>query len=85
MMGDVHQAPSGSRSHELQDIDPKTGARVDVKSQEPERDIQELDESEGQVTIAPVETAQELVSSVLHLEDDPTMNPVTFRTIFLGM
>jgi hypothetical protein len=34
---------------------------------------------------APVETSEELVTEVLHVEDDPTLNPWTFRTWFLGM
>jgi hypothetical protein len=34
---------------------------------------------------APVETAAELSTEVIHVEDDPTLNPWTFRTWFLGM
>jgi hypothetical protein len=33
----------------------------------------------------PVETAEELVTEVIHVEDDPTLNPWTFRTWFLGI
>ena len=33
----------------------------------------------------PPETAKDLVTEVLHVEDDPTLNPWTFRTWFLGV
>lgn len=33
----------------------------------------------------PVETAKDLVTQVLHVDDDPTLNPLTFRVAFLGM
>jgi hypothetical protein len=34
---------------------------------------------------APPETAKDLVTEVLQVEDDPSLNPWTFRTWFLGM
>jgi hypothetical protein len=34
---------------------------------------------------APVETDLQLVTSVLRVEDDPSINPWTFRMWFLGM
>jgi hypothetical protein len=34
---------------------------------------------------APVETDLQLVTSVLSVEDDPSINPWTFRMWFLGM
>ncbi|KAF2401938.1 OPT superfamily oligopeptide transporter [Trichodelitschia bisporula] len=34
---------------------------------------------------APVETARDLVTEVIHATDDPTLNPWTFRTWFLGI
>jgi hypothetical protein len=33
---------------------------------------------------SPAETAKDLITEVLHVEDDPTLNPWTFRTWFLG-
>jgi hypothetical protein len=33
---------------------------------------------------APAETAEDLVTEVIHATDDPTLNPWTFRTWFLG-
>jgi hypothetical protein len=34
---------------------------------------------------SPAETAEDLVTEVIHATDDPTLNPWTFRTWFLGM
>jgi hypothetical protein len=34
---------------------------------------------------APAETAEDLVTEVIHATDDPTLNPWTFRAWFLGM
>jgi hypothetical protein len=34
---------------------------------------------------APAETAKDLVTEVIHAYDDPTLNPWTFRTWFLGV
>ena len=32
----------------------------------------------------PVSTAEELVTNILHVDDDPTLNPWTFRMWFIG-
>jgi hypothetical protein len=32
----------------------------------------------------PPETAEDFVTEVIHARDDPTLNPWTFRTAFLG-
>lgn len=40
-------------------------------------------EEEGATTV--VETANDLVTKVIHVQDDPTMSVVTFRVIFLGL
>lgn len=32
-----------------------------------------------------VSTAEEIVTKVIHVEDDPTLNPWTFRMFFLGV
>lgn len=46
--------------------------------------VPELDEDEEKGHNKPVETARDLVTSILRTEDDPTLNPWTFRTWFLG-
>ena len=40
------------------------------------------DVEEGEIHVA---SAKDLVTQILHVEDDPTLNPWTFRMWFLGM
>jgi hypothetical protein len=44
----------------------------------------DLPESERRMSVV-AQTAEDLVTKVIGLEDDPTMSPWTFRTFFLGM
>jgi hypothetical protein len=39
---------------------------------------------DGERYNAPPETATDLITEVLHAQDDPSLNPWTFRTWFLG-
>lgn len=41
-------------------------------------------EAEEEGVTAVVETAEDLVTKVIHVEDDPNMPVLTFRVIFLG-
>ncbi|KAJ5186100.1 Oligopeptide transporter OPT superfamily [Penicillium cf. griseofulvum] len=34
---------------------------------------------------APLQTAEEIVTHVIHVDDDPTLNPWTFRMFFIGL
>ena len=44
------------------------------------------DEEDGvQKVEAPVETAKDLLTKVLHVDDDPSISPWTFRLFVLGM
>jgi hypothetical protein len=43
-----------------------------------------LDEDEEEVHKKPVETARDIVTSIITAEDDPSLSPWTFRTWFLG-
>lgn len=67
--------PSSGEEYELKDI--MKGPNVDVRGH---GEVEYTDD----VEVAPIETAGELVTQVLHVEDDPTMSAVTFRTVFLG-
>jgi hypothetical protein len=40
---------------------------------------------EEKIHIKPPTTARELVTEILMVEDDPTLNPFTFRMWFLGI
>jgi hypothetical protein len=42
------------------------------------------DEEGGLGKEGAVETNEDLVTRVIHVEDDPTLNPWTFRVFFLG-
>lgn len=42
-------------------------------------DAEALSEKPG-----PLETAEEIVTHVIHVDDDPTLNPWTFRMFFIG-
>ncbi|KAF2665474.1 OPT superfamily oligopeptide transporter [Microthyrium microscopicum] len=44
-----------------------------------------LDEDGEEQYNAPAETAKDLITEVIHVTDDPTLNPWTFRTWFLGI
>lgn len=42
-------------------------------------------DEEGREWNAPAETAEDLVTEVIHASDDPSLNPWTFRMWFLGI
>jgi hypothetical protein len=42
-------------------------------------------DEEGHDWNAPAETAEDLITEVIHAEDDPKLNPWTFRMWFLGL
>lgn len=74
-------------TYEINDPDVKDGTYVDVK------DAHDFDDSpphyedggDGFAKVTePVETAKDLITQVLHVDDDPTLNPYTFRVFFLG-
>lgn len=60
----------------------KTPTFVDAKSDNDGVDYSSDDFGEGRTR--PIETAEDLVSKIIHVEDNKTLNPITFRTIFLG-
>ena len=74
-------SPNGSLSD---DPEVQKGARAQstgVDSTLPHYDAREDDHfGEGVV----VETAKDVVTHVLHVDDDPSLNPWTFRAYFLG-
>jgi hypothetical protein len=43
-----------------------------------------IDEDGEEYFTTPVETAKDLITEVIHVTDDPSLNPWTFRTWFLG-
>jgi hypothetical protein len=71
-----------NRVDEFRDVEKKTGLFLDSKTEHEVLDHSSDDFDEGRT--APIETAKDLVSKVIHVEDDKSLNPLTFRTIFLG-
>ncbi|KAK3677023.1 hypothetical protein LTR78_003228 [Recurvomyces mirabilis] len=73
-------------SPEFHDADEKVGTTMDVEPAYDDAPPEYEDAGDGfhKVT-APVETAKDLVTQVLHVDDDPTLNPYTFRVFFLGV
>ena len=70
---------------ERRNEEPKEGQFVDVNPIDPAIPAYDV-ENDGFGRISqPVETAKDLVTQVLHVDDDPTLNPLTFRVFFLGM
>lgn len=79
----ITAGPSDTKDHELKELDGKTGAYVQAGEVDaavpPQYDGEDVQEG---TTV--VETAGELVTQVIHVEDDPDMQAITFRTMFLG-
>jgi hypothetical protein len=71
----------GSIEHGLDSDVSKTGVDVDI--QDGELHHGQGDDGFAEMN-APVETAADLVTQVIHLDDDPTEQSLTFRTWFLG-
>ena len=86
-----HSADAGvgnsKGTSEFRDPDAKDGAAITVESagnrEESPPGYEDDGDEHGKVT-EPVETAKDLVTQVLHVDDDPTLNPFTFRVFFLG-
>jgi hypothetical protein len=74
-------------------MDRKYDERFDEKSAAHSRDEELFDHSERPTYLdddgeehyrVPPATAKDLATEVIHARDDPTLNPWTFRTWFLG-
>jgi hypothetical protein len=94
-----HIPPSSSKQHvdtpEFHDRKAKDGATVEVTTQlgpdakhsdhggdlSPESSSEDF--GHGQITKT-IETAKDITTNVLHVDDDPTLDPYTFRVFFLG-
>ena len=76
-------------SHEKRDGVFSETTETVSRSQDPEKQDQYnhhvlIDEDGEEHFTAPAETAEDLITEVIHVTDDPTLNPWTFRTWFLG-
>lgn len=78
---DVHVSGADlSKTKAEYDID-----KVATSNPLPKYEVDEDGSSNPTRADVPLETAQDLVTTIIHVEDDPTLNPYTFRMVFLGM
>jgi hypothetical protein len=76
---------SDKNSYELKDLSGKEGGIFEVKEDSSEN-LPDYDrESDDFANVKQAETAKDLVTQVIHVDDDPTQSPYTFRLFFLGM
>jgi hypothetical protein len=76
-----HEKTFGSNEHDLNKDISKTEIDIDIKDGEIHQTQSEDSFADRNV---PVETAADLVTQIIHLEDDPNEQCLTFRTWFLG-
>ncbi|WPG98249.1 Hypothetical protein R9X50_00103700 [Acrodontium crateriforme] len=74
--------PDGKNTYESSDKDAKSGPCINQHTNDEVPAYEKDDFAEGES--APVETALDVVTKIVHVEDDQSLNPITFRTIFLG-
>ncbi|OBT85061.1 hypothetical protein VE02_07154 [Pseudogymnoascus sp. 03VT05] len=68
-------------AHEPHDIDAKTGDYIDTKADDGAAEhIEDFEKGSNDY----IESATDLVTKIIHVEDDKSINGLTFRTIFLG-
>lgn len=77
--------------------DKKTGSSLSTHSKEQDSSNEKgpyvedtqlpnfVDEEHGEGIPLHLDTAEEIVTTVIHLDDDPSLNPWTFRMFFIGM
>jgi hypothetical protein len=76
----------GSAKHEEEIVDSARTEDIPDEKSIGRADIAaiNLDDYEEEHYKLPPETAEDFVTEVIHARDDPTLNPWTFRTFFLG-
>ena len=86
-------SPSGSSSKHgaaelYNDCSSMKGGKADIKETpidgEFRRESEVVDNDGFAIVTEPVTNANDLITQVIHVDDDPTLNPYTFRMFFLG-
>lgn len=79
--GAVEPAPYSPTVGEKGDIKDVPGDQTSIREipLPPYDDAEGLGDKPG-----PLETAEEIVTHVIHVDDDPTLSPWTFRMFFIG-
>lgn len=84
---DAEEVIDSARTNDFEFSGKKSEEKIDEKTEPVVR--QEispvyLEDDGSEVYKLPPETAEDFVTEVIHARDDPTLNPWTFRTAFLG-
>lgn len=79
-----HEAPAITKNSES--IDSKD-AKNDKFAETPyETEISSSSDEEGRGgEVNALETAEDIVTAIINVDDDPTLNPWTFRMFFIGL
>jgi len=80
MTNDIEMSPVDNKKGEGF-IDVKEGSSASTGENPPDYNNESGDEF---ANVTQAETAKDLVTQVIHVDDDPTQNPYTFRLFFLG-
>ena len=75
------ERPDSQKNHK-QDFSNEKNGSAEVVDDAPPRYDAEAEDHFGETTV--VSTAKDLVTHILHVQDDPSLNPWTFRMFFLG-
>jgi hypothetical protein len=67
--------------------DPALFEKEDITAVEsrPDEESGRIEDYDSENYDKPAETANDLITEVIHVEDDPSLNPWTFRVAFLGI
>jgi hypothetical protein len=74
----------GDKGISAQHVEYVGSEKSDISVERVASDSSSLSQEE-KIHIKPPTTARELVTEILMVEDDPTLNPFTFRMWFLGI
>lgn len=80
IVGDDKKTASSQSTHSKEDSSTEKGPYID-STQLPGY----VDEEHQEGIPLHLDTAEEIVTTVIHLDDDPTLNPWTFRMFFIGI
>lgn len=75
---------SGFESRDSKESVNKEKVEYNVSDHSPSPPYHDHEAFIGEGEIRNLDTAEDIVTTVIHVEDDPTLNPWTFRMFFIG-
>jgi hypothetical protein len=75
---------SGVGSHDSADLPTKRKNANPLKQEDVPPYYRDPETPIGEGDIKELSTAEDIVTTVIHVDDDPTLNPWTFRMFFIG-